>query len=430
MLPNTVLRWVPHASYAVTRDFGAIFSLLTWILFTIITAVLAVFSWAAYGYEIISISSSDFNATQSFWYDRFIPQALMSERETSCQPFTYRLGDSFRTSSRIFTWEIVNVNENEDEQGNWESGGLYTEIPYSNVELQYCDVADIMVTADILQQSVQLDTRIMCTLPIPILARTTVVASRLPPQDTYTQNPWAPWDIYNPAVDTLVGLARPPQSNISAAIDMLGLDLRDQLALFFNLTNGTSPVQLGLLFSFHGSNVNTWCPVAFIGMPGWCTWQDEFEPPLFADSEASAFILEGLSLLHADVLVFYQGPAFLDNTLRNLARGMHSAARADLGSFRANNIFQNTSALQQQINGTQYLPLGNTSDYVPVLSGASTLLNPDPGLNFSALPFNATGPSVIETTYLCNRQVLKSASALFFSITSGTWSNLFGMDSC
>ncbi|KZT58674.1 hypothetical protein CALCODRAFT_554639 [Calocera cornea HHB12733] len=362
--------WLPHAEYPVTRQFSFVFSVITWVLFTLITAALAVVSFAAYGYETISVLSPEFNATQEFWFDHFIPRSLMPQAGSSCQPFAYRIGDSFRTSSRIFTWEIINIAQNQDEQGNWESGSLFTSMPYSNVQMDYCDVSDITLLADLFQQSVQLETRIMCTLPIPMMARTIVSASELLSRSTFVEYPWT--------TNTTGGSAPiPPQMNVSSAMDMLGTDLWEHLEVLNVATNGSAPSLLEAQFTYHDSS-------------------DE---------------------LTVEDANFY-------NPVRNVIRAMHSAARADLGSYRANNLFQNEDVLHQQINATAISTWYGVT-IVTTLQGANAVLGNDPEWNFSALPLTAPGPSVMETTYLCNRQVQKSAAALFFSITSGTWSNLF-----
>ncbi|KZT58697.1 hypothetical protein CALCODRAFT_508003 [Calocera cornea HHB12733] len=434
---------VPRASYSVSRDLGPIFSLATWMMFTVLAAVLIVVSWGAYGYDTISVFSSDFNGTQtsSWWFNGWVPGPLsFLLPDSSCQAYTYRLGDSFRTSTRIFTWQIENVNQNpEDEDGNWESGGLYTELPYSNAGLEYCDVADITITADMFQQSVQLDTRIMCTLPVPILAKTTVLVSPFLARDTYSNNPWVNSSI---GINDILGLANPPQANVSQAVDLLTIDFWYYMFALLQATNGTSPSVLGSQILFYGAGgTNTWCPAAFIGQPGWCTSQDEFNPPQFDLGPEQLYFpisTDNISLLLTTPNSEDFEGAFWNNSIAtpisNLVRVMHSAARTDLGGFRSNNVFLNKTALHQQLDasvavewlGSTYSNIFNDNCGPNVFCGASSLLGNEPALhNFSALPLNATGPSIIETTYLCNRQTQKSGLALFFAITSGTWSNFF-----
>ena len=87
------------------------------------------------GYETITTFESDFNITQSFWYDRFLPGGG-SRTGTLCDPHGFNIGDSLTTNYSIFQWDLVSVAKS-----NYSRGSLI----YSGSTLESCDLSALYV---------------------------------------------------------------------------------------------------------------------------------------------------------------------------------------------------------------------------------------------------------------------------------------------
>ena len=91
------------------------------------------------GYETVTVFDSDFNATQSFWYNKYMPYRVPTPG-TLCEPHVFNAGDPFTTNYTLFQWtfqSIVRANA-----GN--SG-----ISYKGETLNGCDVSSIYMVGDI-----------------------------------------------------------------------------------------------------------------------------------------------------------------------------------------------------------------------------------------------------------------------------------------
>ena len=65
------------------------------------------------GYETVTTFASDFNVSQSFWYDPFLPGGGAAPG-TLCDPHVFNVGDSFVTNYTFYEWELVTVTSNND----------------------------------------------------------------------------------------------------------------------------------------------------------------------------------------------------------------------------------------------------------------------------------------------------------------------------
>jgi hypothetical protein len=94
------------------------------------------FSTAALtGYETITVFQSDFYATQTFWFDHFLP---FHERKpgTICDSHVFNVGDPLTTNYSFFQWNIDSILQPTAGQ----SGILYSGAP-----LTFCDVTTIFM---------------------------------------------------------------------------------------------------------------------------------------------------------------------------------------------------------------------------------------------------------------------------------------------
>lgn len=119
---------------------------------------------ALVGYETVTIFQSDFNITQSFWFDRFRLFGLgISKPGTLCASQTLFPGDRFTTNYSFFEWSLMTVNEGRD--GN---------LIYNGSTLQSCDVTTVYMDGHLQDLTTDLALLIACDdiHGIKILAKT------------------------------------------------------------------------------------------------------------------------------------------------------------------------------------------------------------------------------------------------------------------
>ena len=127
------------------------------------------------GYETVTVFDSDFNATQSFWYNKYMPYRVPTPG-TLCEPHVFNAGDPFRTNYTLFEWtfqSIVRANA-----GN--SG-----ISYKGETLNGCDVSSIYMDGDLRTWSVAITVVVQCQHQnlYTISAKTSFISAVLPGSD-------------------------------------------------------------------------------------------------------------------------------------------------------------------------------------------------------------------------------------------------------
>jgi hypothetical protein len=124
------------------------------------------------GYETIPVFLSDFNATQSHWFNRFLPTHA-PEPGTLCDPHVFNLGDAFTTNYRLFEWKIESIRKaNAGDSG----------VSYTGSTLEDCDVSALYVTGDIVTFTVDYTVIVTCKskLGFELDARTDFSISNMP----------------------------------------------------------------------------------------------------------------------------------------------------------------------------------------------------------------------------------------------------------
>jgi len=104
------------------------------------------------GYETITVFESDFNATQSFWYNKYMPYRVPTPG-TLCDPYVFNAGDPFTTNYTFFEWTIESIT-----RANAGNSG----ISYKGATLNDCDVSSIYVDADLRTWSVAFTVVVQC----------------------------------------------------------------------------------------------------------------------------------------------------------------------------------------------------------------------------------------------------------------------------
>jgi hypothetical protein len=120
------------------------------------------------GYETVTVFESDFNATQSFWYNKYMPYRVPTPG-TLCDPHVFNAGDPFTTNYTFFEWTIESITG--VNAGN--SG-----ISYEGDTLDDCDISTIYVNADLRTWSVAFTVVMQCQHEIS--AKTSFIISELP----------------------------------------------------------------------------------------------------------------------------------------------------------------------------------------------------------------------------------------------------------
>ena len=102
------------------------------------------FSTAALtGYETVTVFESDFNATQTFWFDKFL-SFHEPKPGTLCDGHIFNVGDPLTTNYTFFQWTIDSIiRPNAGQSG----------ILYSGAPLTFCDVTTVYIDGNLLSWS-------------------------------------------------------------------------------------------------------------------------------------------------------------------------------------------------------------------------------------------------------------------------------------
>ncbi len=117
----------------------------------------------------MTIFQSDFNLTQSFWFDRFRRLGI-SKPGALCASQTLSPGDRFTTNYSFFEWSLVTVNE-----------GRGGNLIYNGSTLQSCDVTTVYMDSHLQDLTTDLAVLIACNdiHGIKILAKTLFSVTKL-----------------------------------------------------------------------------------------------------------------------------------------------------------------------------------------------------------------------------------------------------------
>jgi hypothetical protein len=105
-----------------------------------LTNIFCIVVVALTGYETVTTLVDDFNTTQRFWYDPFLP-GRGPQPGTLCDPHELNVGDSFITNSSLFEWKLVTIGTNPK--------NTTRNIVYKGSTLESCDINAIYMTADL-----------------------------------------------------------------------------------------------------------------------------------------------------------------------------------------------------------------------------------------------------------------------------------------
>jgi hypothetical protein len=115
------------------------------------------FTVALVGYDTVSEFQSNFDVTQSFWFDAFVP-AYVRERKagTLCNSRLFNVGESMVTNSSLFEWKVESVYK-----ANAGGSGF----SYTGETLDNCDVTQIEFFGDLRTWSIEGTVYMFCAPP-------------------------------------------------------------------------------------------------------------------------------------------------------------------------------------------------------------------------------------------------------------------------
>ncbi|KIK10071.1 hypothetical protein K443DRAFT_138164 [Laccaria amethystina LaAM-08-1] len=378
--------------YPITRSFPQgwrWFTPLSFVGAFIALVFLCTINVALTGYETVTVFQSDFNATQSFWYNKYMPFRV-STPGTLCDPHVFNVGDPFTTNYTFFEWTIDSIT-----RANAGNSG----ISYKGDTLNGCDVSSIYGDGDLRTWSVAFTVVIQCQQAIlyEIRAKTSFTISFLP-------------GIYSP----LLGMVKLDEGSdmrpavFDALLQAATRDVGRRAFTALLTSNYTSPVAASIQADI------TPCPMS-LGSSAACG----LSTPNFTISSA-AVVMSDLS--------FFQDEApdpitVLDDNIKlpisNLLQTVYAIIRVELGNPSPNNFILHPNVTDNIIVSTfPATPLNQGGD--ALISGLyQEWTNPDPETK-KYLPVTVSGPANIQVVYPCRFQQQKTPGQVFISVLVAT----------
>ncbi|KAJ7059644.1 hypothetical protein C8F01DRAFT_1059039 [Mycena amicta] len=396
----------PTLTYPVTREYPASFSLAAYGGAVVVIAFLIVINVALTGYETVSVFSSDFNMTQHFWYDHFLPSFARSDTTPGnlCTARLLGLGDTVTTNYSLFQYTIASI----DTPNAGDSG-----LAYTGWTLDDCDVTALYINV------------VGQTLTGDYTALVTCAATAQRNASFTLRADWSQSTLLGKYTSILgvkqASLTRADARGfvLGALVATTGSDWVWGLELL-QLTNFTSPETISLAAAFPH------CPAS-----GSCVSADP--PPL--NITGTTEISGGTSQCYQRATAGPNDTLGLAHVLSNTIQSLWAALRIDLGNPSPNNFLVNTSVIPHAIFSSFPIPvtlpgaattLPNESYLYSMLVGDGYYAHTQNDSSFvgvpSLLPLNVPGPAVLDGVYLCQVQQLKHAGSVFVAVVAGTYS--------
>jgi hypothetical protein len=363
------------------------------------------------GYETVTHFDSDFNVTQRFWYDRFIPFMAKSRPGSLCDPRLWGLGDTFTTNYTMFQYSIALI----DTANAGDSG-----FAYEGWTLDNCDITSLFFNAD--GNTLLIDYTALVTCKAD--------AAQILGGNDFQITARTDWSMSFLAGKYVTLLGAQQASNnrmfargsvLNAVMTISSKEFATRVLTISKLSNDTTPISVSFQVDF------PWCP-ASLGRDAPCANQvppvnitDMFE--LYSNGSFSSHATPPGSL----------NPLLNDDTssiISNTVQTVYASVRLDLGNRSPNNFLLNTSRIADEIiqNFPQTYPaVGNIA--LPTESDLYSLLVNDGNSANAALknitgllPLSAPGPAVLDGVYLCHFQTAKSRGSAFIAVLVATLS--------
>ncbi|KAJ6628621.1 hypothetical protein B0H10DRAFT_1904954 [Mycena sp. CBHHK59/15] len=416
---------MPSLDYPITRTYpGRIFAPAAFGGAFVVLLFLAVINSALAGYDTVTGFASDFNVTQSHWFDRFLPPAAKAKPGTLCAPRLLGLGDTITTNYTLFQYSIASI----DTANAGDSG-----FSYQAWTLDNCDITSLYVNGDLNSFIIEYTAVVSCRADayqilqgnnFEITARAdwyeSLLAGKYPSllgAQKASKNRRA--GTYNKSMD-----AR--GSVLDSIMAVSSAEFGERVIEILELTNNTSPTIISFQADF------PWCP-ASLGRDAPCAVQVPpvnitamFEYiPNFGGVQYFATDPSNQTLVNNDT----------SGIISNTVQAVYAAVRLDLGNRSPNNFLLNTSMIPEAVLSSFPQTHPPRAGIVPMTESYlySILVNDGfysknvssdydiPGL----LPLASPGPAVLDGVYLCQFQQRKPLGSAFIAVLVATIS-MFG----
>ncbi|KAJ7785169.1 hypothetical protein DFH07DRAFT_873058 [Mycena maculata] len=405
MLEYPITRAYPWPLFAPVA-FGGAFIVLVFL--TVINVALA-------GYDIVPGFDSNFNVTQSHWYDRFLPSVALTKPGSLCDPRLLGLGDTITTNNTLFQYTIAAI----DIPNAGDSG-----FSYQGWTLDNCDITSLYVNGNAQTFVIDFTAVVFCkadALEIAqgnnyqVTARADWSESTLP--GIYGQLLGVQKALKNTQVNKSMDA---PGFVLNAITTTSAADFAERVFGLIDFTNGSFPSIISFAAQF------PWCP-ASLGPDAPCAAQ---VPPLNITSMFEFSPTTGNASQYDATIPTLSTPIIDIDTsgiISNAVQVVYAAVRFDLGNRSPNNFLLNTSiipdaivrsfpqnASYMQTESYLYSVLVNDSYYSSTVTTAYDI----PGL----LPLTLPGPALLDGVYLCRFQRAKSPGTGFIAVLVATLS--------
>ncbi|KAJ7507058.1 hypothetical protein B0H11DRAFT_1903053 [Mycena galericulata] len=335
------------------------------------------------GYDVVSITSTDFNSTlgrslRHSWYS--------DDTNFGCEAHQFQLGDSFRTNISAFSYSIFDVQPSTSGASAMQ-GGFF----YSSNDLSSCDVVQYEIVVLPGERLITTSASIQCPPPLNFQAVTS-------------------WSYSNHAMIGALSATTFPENSLARSMvdgmnNISGEAYQDIYNKLYtaNFTNG----ETGVLQEVY--------KVAADGQPS-CQKSAPFScviPPFSwynAIGNTDLNILPGPSSIEAN-----------EGNLYNVINVFFDAVRLDLGHWTGDNVFTNTTAFNQSILDTGPLYVNTAFRALATTKGMAYV-------NYTTPPpaTARTSPAVIQIPYTCNVMRRKPLGSFIVSVISATLSMFLG----
>ncbi|KAJ3503340.1 hypothetical protein NMY22_g18279 [Coprinellus aureogranulatus] len=393
----TVFWILPNIEYPVGREFESrLFNRLAYAAALLSLIVMTIVNVAIVGYEIDVVLGSNFNVTQSFWFNAFIPPA---EPGTLCEPRVFNVGDSLVTNASLFEWKIQAITRPTAGRAG---------IAYNGATFEICDVDRMSFYGDVRTWTIGITTYVWCLgrSGVEVVASTTMTLSALP-------------GMRAAALRDSASLSSPDPLN-------------DELRAMFLFASGDAGTRAW--GSYLQSNRTGIVSISTVGRNKFCSPSVSIVTgtPLPCATDPPLLEFHGVVAVDSTLGLMQDGsgpslpvdftlPYVLDDTMRppitNILQLMLAVIRIDLGNPSPNNFLTHPQVLNRTLDAVfpeTPAAMKMESKLFTYLREQALLQLEESGSAFNL--FHVPGPSVVQTVYVCKLLKRKGAGNLIVSV--------------
>jgi hypothetical protein len=364
------------------------------------------------GYETVPNFDSNFNVTQSHWFDKLLPRAAKPKPGTLCDPRLFGLGDAVMTNYTMFPYVVSVIDSaNAGDAGFAYRGGT----------LDNCDITSLFVNGNTNTFMIDFTALVKCRADAAQIEQKNnfEITLRADWSESYLLGAQKTLRNFQAGASNRSSDAR--ASVLNTLMGASGHEFADRIFQMLILSNRTTPQLISFEADF------PWCP-ASLGPAAPCGTQS---PPLKING-----MFEWLG--NGSTVQAFSGDLLTNDTegiVSNMVQAVYAAVRLDLGNPAPSNFLLQPALIPSVILSTfpeTYPPKNGvalpTKSYLysalmndGYFSGLTNGTYDIPGL----LPLTVPGPAVLDGVYLCRFTRAKSPGSAFVAVLVGTLS-MFG----